>query len=324
MWLQPTIGRSIALWIALLHIGTPTVYAHDVGDRLYPIIEITDRQLEAFDLTDGSLEEWKTYLSASVLNRLDFEDLGYLYGSAKRLESSLPDPNDLDFQFWLGWNQSTNRLYVAAERFDNVHLNAYEGRNENWYESGELDPIWAYDSLELLVDGDHSGGEYGFHPDCCATEEEWKQVQNSQAQQYFIIDQSPNGQLIEYYGVGPWVTKPPYAAAGGALWVGETHRIVTEFYVTAFDSLVWDSPEASKVSPLFPNKVIGFSLSVPDFDTAPGYYHYHGFHSLNAGSVTWHNADYFVDGLLVEAPATVVESWSWGRIKAASGFEDGE
>ena len=334
MWLQPTIGRSIALWIALLHIGTPTVYARDVGDRLYPIIEITDRQLEAFDLTDGSLEEWKTYLSASVLNRLDFEDFGYLYGSAKRLESSLPDPNDLDFQFWLGWNQSTKRLYVAAERFDNVHLNAYEGRNENWYESGELDPIWAYDSLELLVDGDHSGGEYGFHPDCCATEEEWKQVQNSQAQQYYVLDQSPKGQLIKYSGVGLWVNRPPYAAAGGAIspspllrrvdrWVGETHRIVTEFYVTAFDSLVWDSPEASKVSPLFPNKIIGFSLSVSDFDTAP--YDYHGFHRLYVGSsATWHNADYFVDGLLVEAPATVVESWSWGRIKAAFGFADGE
>ena len=324
MWLKSTIGRSIVLWIALLlYIGTSTVYAQDTGDRLYPIIEITDRQLEAFDLTDGSIEEWKTYLSASVLNRLDFEDLSYLYGSAKRLDSSLPDPNDLEFQFWLGWNQATNRLYVAAERTDDVYVNAYEG--VNWYEGAEIDRIWNHDLIEFLVDGDHSGGEYGFLRDCCATEEEWKQVQNSQAQQYFVIDQSPNGQLIEYYGVGSWVTKPPYAAAGGAMWVGEPHRIVTEFYVTAFDSLAWDSPKASKVSPLFANKVIGFSLAVPDFDTAPGYYDHHGFHSLHAGSsATWRNADYFVDGLLVEAPETVVESWSWGRIKAAFGFENGE
>jgi len=204
------------------------------------------------------------------------------------------------------------------------------------YEGGEIDPIWAYDSVEFLVDGDHSGGEYGFHPDCCATQEEWQQVQNSQAQQYYVINQSPRDPLVKYAGVGLWVNRPPYADVGGMRefvsrrvdkWVGQQHRIVTEFYVTPFDSLAWDSPQASKVSPLFANKVIGFSLAVADLDTPIGYNDGHGFHSLYTGSsATWRNADYFVDGLLVEAPApaTVVEGWSWGRIKAAFGFEDGE
>ena len=42
---------------------------------------------------------------------------------------------------------------------------------------------------------------------------------------------------------------------------------VIEFYVTPFDLLIWDDPEASMVSSLEAGKVIGLSITVPDSDT---------------------------------------------------------
>ena len=41
---------------------------------------------------------------------------------------------------------------------------------------------------------------------------------------------------------------------------------VTEFYVTPFDRLIWNSPEESVVSTLSRGTLIGFILSIADFD----------------------------------------------------------
>ena len=266
-------------WTALLYLGLHMVHAHDMNE-LYLIPEITDHQMEAIDLTDGSVEDWRTWLGPPVLYRSDFHDLHGVDG--------LHDPNDLDFQFWMGWNRSTNRLYVACERFDDVYVNEYQGPDPAvWPDFRWQHRIWPHDSIQFLVDGDHSGGLFlsPLGPDASEEEkEEWYPVQNIQAQAYYVIDEGPREPLIQCFTPGLWVTAAPYGEAGGGRewifrhvyegpqrqWARETHRIVYEFAVTPFDSLAWDNPEASKVSPLFAGKVIGFNLEVQDYDKAPG------------------------------------------------------
>ena len=84
-------------------------------------------------------------------------------------------------------------------------------------------------------------------------------------------------------------------------------------------------PGASRPSLIAADRIIGFSLSVPDFDAKPG--DYRAFHTLAGKSETWRRAERFVDGLLVgcgvedcgaaPAPVSAVTVDSWGRIKAS-------
>ena len=67
------------------------------------------------------------------------------------------------------------------ERRDDVHIGSYAGEG--------IHDVWHGDSISLMIDGDHSGGEYAFYPHigsgvCCESDEEFKLANNSQAQQY--------------------------------------------------------------------------------------------------------------------------------------------
>ena len=63
-----------------------------------------------------------------------------------------------------------------------------------------------------------------------------------------------------------WMTTPPYGEGGGGLFGENPLVAVTEFYVTAFDRLDWESPDNSEVSQLFPGKIIGLRPVVVDRD----------------------------------------------------------
>jgi len=288
------------------------VMAH-VGDYIYSFPEIPDEALDELDVRDRSLEDWKDIGLYPLLTATDF------YADPTVGEGAAYNPDDLDYRIWLGWNGSTSRLYGAMERIDDVFVNEYAG--------GNLGDTWRHDgSFEFMVDGDHSGGNYSRSADPEWTEEERNLNHNRTAQLFTGIADAPDGQHISYAGAhfpGPgnplldaqWVTQPPYADASGGT-VGEAPVISTfEFYVTPFDDLLWNNPEDSKPSELFPGKIIGFAISIADFDTEPG--HYRAFHSLSEVPGTWHLANAFVDARLISAQGTHVENDTWARIKAA-------
>ena len=111
-----------------------------------------------------------------------------------------------------------------------------------------------------------------------------------------------------------WVNAPPWAELGTFVWGESPSQFVIEMAITPWDDLHGDGPESSRRSGLYPGKIIGFQLSVPDWDVAGTY---HAFHTLTGQAKTWQLAERFADARLVGGGGTAVESNSWARIKAS-------
>ena len=281
------------------------------SERLYPFVELTDADLAQIDVTDGSIDEWIDLLGEPTLTALDFQT---------RPGRAPYDPADMDYRVWLAWHGATQRLYVAVERSDDIYNN-YDGSDA----IPECVGMWVHDSsVNFIVDGDASGGKFYFYLEEIEDDEERQLLNYQHAQDYHAL-----GDIVgsgSHVCVGSsrakegWFNLPPYAEGGGASFGAHPTLSVTEFYVTPFDRLIWDSPAESVVSTLSRGTLIGFILAIRDFDVEGELAG--GFHSIR-GQDYWSdttNADGFARGLLVgpggEIPDSAVESVTWGRIKA--------
>ena len=184
------------------------------------------------------------------------------------------------------------------------------------------------DGIALGVDGDHSGGPgYDFGLD--------RLVEASgETQLYEVISRTPVGPILDdlrsrhWSEVFSWMTLPPYAEAGGRV-AGETPVIWSiELYITPFDHRGQEltSPEGSVASDLSAGQIIGFAMGVFDGDGRESNAQLAPEALVDPdrevfGDIANFRADYFLDGLLLPAGGTAVESVSWGRIKASLEME---
>lgn len=299
--MKKSLLAILALGLVVSLVGGASAH---IGDRLFLIFELTEADIADIDLRDVGIADWEEVIGEpSVLASDMFADPGVGEGAPY-------NPADLDYRIWMAWNGARNTIWVGHERIDDVYINEWDG--------ADFANIWRHDSFEFMLDGDHSGGDYSAAANPEWTEEEQRLNNNRTAQQYVAIAESPSGRHIGYQGHGTeWVILPPYADAGGGAYGVDPTVAILEFYVTAFDDLIYYSPEESRPSTLVPGKIIGFQISVPDFDSEPAVYR--AFHTLSGQGATWRFADRFVDGLLVGSGETSVESNSWGRIKASFG-----
>ncbi|NKB69607.1 MAG: hypothetical protein GKR89_21260 [Candidatus Latescibacteria bacterium] len=299
------------LLMAALVVAMATGASAHIGGLVFPLFELPTVDLP--DLNDSTLEDWEDVLPGASLDHNDFAPLNVSDGAGI-------DPADLAYRTFMAWNSSDQRVYFAIERVDDVYVNTYEG--------GDLTGLWRFDSIEIMLDGDHSGGSYngaGLGEDL--SDEERKLLTNFQGQQYVAIAESPDGRILGYQGNGQgWATLPPWTDAGGFSEGESPNTSVIELALTAWDEHNWQGPELSRRSNLVGGNFIGFQISVPDFDTEAGAYH--GFHTLSGQPNTWREADNFVDGELVpcdtgdcgaepDALPSAVEANSWGLIKAS-------
>ena len=98
-----------------------------------------------------------------------------------------------------------------------------------------------------------------------------------------------------------WLLNLPYADGGGAMVDSEPSFGVVEYYVTPFDNLIWDDQETSTVSPLFPEKTIGFCLVLADVDESE-FDSLHGLYSSDEDDAWGENAsDLWARGILTGA-----------------------
>lgn len=296
---------ALAKWMGLVAAMAcwPVDGEAHLGDRLYVVHEISDEDLALIDINDGSTEDWQEILSEPTLTSLDFNMV--VFG-----EDTAPyTPDDFDYRVWLGWNRTKGIILCAVEAYD-----------DDYCEYGTDDlfgPSLLREQVNLCVDGDHSGGQYMFGE---WNSEEHKLNDNRTAQYYRAVPTNPDGHRLAYYGAGDdWVTYPPYADVGGnALELTPGAHWVVEFYVTAFDDLIWDLPDDSRRSELSVGKIIGMELNVFDQDSDAGW---DGttIARLSPTELTYSDADLFVDAVLVGAggEGTSVGSVTWGRIKAS-------
>ena len=294
--------------LVLLVIWTGVATAHS-GDRLYPFFELTDEMLEKIDLHDGLIDEWYE-IGEPTMTLLDF----------KTVTNFIPaDPSNLDFRIWLAWHDESNRIYAAFIISDDEYKNTHD-----WSASGIRSHIDVHDSILLLLDADHSGGT-GTRNETPI--EEYAQF-FGRTQRYDAIAQTVSGSIIGTNLVvrdrQPWHSLPPYADAGGGV-AGENPTIsVIEFYVTPQDG--WgDNMEDTPFSELTPRQTIGFAPIINDLDPSD--------EEFGSDPIPWFpepidewlaldflergEADIFLDGVLLPYQETVVESVTWGRIKAS-------
>lgn len=281
---------------------TGVTEAH-VGDRIYPIWQLSDEDVATIDLMDGSVEEWLDLVGEPTLTTVDFGNDRY-------------DPSDLEFRIWLAWHEPTNRIYGAVERYDDAYV-AMGTRFNCPVES-------CHDAaINLYIDGDHSGGDFMYPLNDSMTWEEYWSITFQGAQCFTAKAEDLEGYpLVEMWYLAlatsnreDWFIQSPYAGGGGGFF-GEAPTVsVTEFYVTPFDRLIWNSPEESVVSVLQPGQIIGFGVQIFDTDISKK-------ESYWMGNGITGSADSFADGLLLgmggEIPEdTIVENITWARIKAS-------
>ena len=303
----PVWPQGIVCFAVVSIIACSTAALAHLGERIYPIFEITDDMLELIDLEDEGVEEWEELWEPS-LTTLDFTREVF-DGRTSTREIVSYDPSDLDFRMWVGWNDTHNRLYVSGQFADDIYLR--EGTIRH-----------APDYMNFYVDGDHTGGNYHF-----LTGDRYRD-NYAQAQAYWVpypwdrelpIEMGHNSFGERYQSA--WAGELPYAyGRNGA--EGENPVVWNvEFYITPFALLDYD-PEDSLVSELERGKVIGFYIKVGDGDMED-----EAGNSYNldegVGNPNW-NADVFVDGVLLGlgefVEGSAVQPSSWGLIKASLSY----
>ena len=311
----------IALGIAVQLLGVIARTSAHVGERVYPIFELTDEDLAVIDITDGSVDDWLEVVGEPSLTILDFVGMRLRGG-----ETDIgPDPADLDFRIWLAWHDGTDRIYGAIERADDEYVNEC-GEGTSVHSMGCASPASVYDgTIGLRIDGDHSGGGDYLSS---GSREERRLLWHQGAQAYEVADDvfgegpyvgAHGGHLYDEY---PFFVLPPYAEAGSARFGEQPVITVTEFYITLFDHLVWDNPEESRVSNLFSRKIIGLDIGVNDYDqSSQAFYWLPAGNDFNHADISYDIASEFCDAVLLGSDGGVpdisaVGSITWGRIKA--------
>ena len=296
--------------------GVVPLSAH-VGDRLYPISFLSEETLAALDQDDASVEDWIDAVGDPALTPLDF----HLDSHGQQITSyDQYDPSNLDFRIWLGWSRD-GKIHLAGQFADDVYFNEFD--------LSRVKTFGFFDSVTIIVNGDHSGGRYLFPTPPHGEEVEGPLETNMQAQFYQAISRAPGGPLVDLPPTTDegewWMVQPPFARGGGAV-LGENPTFWSvEFFVTCFDRLNHLSPEDSDVSQLTEGKIIGFDIYVIDFDDDPGRAALYYLGRPIGFERDPHDASAILDGVLLghvgETGESAVQSVSWGRIKASLGVD---
>ena len=250
---------------------------------------------------DGDLSEWEIVPEKYISRTEEFHEILY----------HLIDPYDFDItRSIVSWSEPQNRLYFAAEVFDDVHQ----------IDRDRIQDLTTDDTFEIMIDADHSGGQYSAF--LVFAEEEWKEITGAQATQYGLSVPAPKGlKSFKSYNASTWTEKPPWAEYA---WKMEEapeggSTMFYEVSIIPFDHLNWLGPEQSQIHNLEAGEIIGLNIAFSDWDQDLEYWE--GYWVLSGRSKTFVYAERFTNFLL--APVewelfrfSAVERATWGRIKS--------
>jgi len=217
----------------------------------------------------------------------------------------------------MGWSDATDRFYLMAEVFDDLHQTDRENPNE----------LWSDDCWELGIDAGHTGGTYDPPADGWADDETKKEILGSRFQSFkFAVPPYPG--VMQYYGSGAatWYIgdtglpgNNPYWDAGWS-YTGDQFGESTytmEVMLTPWEHLDWRGPETSKILDLEAGMISGVGWAFGDFDEIQreykGYWTISGANTNRGVSLS---DVYLLPTTEITGGPTAVESKTWGRIKS--------
>ena len=197
-----------------------------------------------------------------------------------------PDPKTLAVRVKVGWVKGLNRLYFLYEAYDDYWDFALPGLHN--------------DTLELVVDGDLSGGPLieKFHParDLLGKWDTYFSLQGTQAQNYHIFTPAEGKDWAMVWGPAQWLKELPYANAAYTynFKPGQSGRLVLEFWITPFDYAGAEGPPRAVESIIRENKLIGLCWAVIDYDDVNSGDENNGFWNLSRKHTMYGNASELV------------------------------
>ena len=319
----------VTLCMSVLVLGLGPAQAH-VPEG--PVRGIWQWPADALPVMDGDLSEWEVVPDSLWI------DLGTLGADGSPLFRALTatpndgtgspevdyfvemggpeveaDPADLAVRLAIGWNDETDRLYFAQQRFDEVFDR--DGLNSGAALCGE-------DGIELLIDADHSGGRIG---------PEGRTAQIS-AFGFPPID-TQNGHLSLPMGLWhlmwpsfytTWPAREPYSCCPDSYILEGQHgaeaTLTAEWWSVYYND--WDStwPENSVQADLSEGQIIGMGIRLCDSDLGtPDAVDSRATAWVTAGPRGQMDADHISDWVLLPVSDywTGVESTTWGQVKAS-------
>jgi len=249
-------------------------WAHVPEGKIWKAVYIPNNRIPTID---GDLSDWLWVDPSFIITADDMEDV---LGSDTR-----PDSTDWYVRLYVGWNDSTNMVYWAADVTDDIH------------EADTPDDRHRYldDSVELDIDADHSGGNYRN-----------TEPGGQQAQQLGFHPDPPLGIRMAYHWAYPgteaeqeqmqWIFQSPYCEVASNL--DSLPNYIMEGKLAIWDRVDPAGPGASDRHTLTTGEIMGFTMCFNDVDT-PGQDEHVRDHQLGLqgpeGYNCWFDADGFSD-----------------------------
>lgn len=290
--------RKVSILAALVIIATTSMSWAHFGDILFAV-QFPDENIPT---VDGNLSDWDIVSIEPYEVGNDQMGDSFLGSDVGTI-----DVSDLSVRQIVGWNDNTNRLYLMAEVFDNVH-------NADREDPGQF---WADDAWEIYIAPTHpeadGGGAYAAGEEGGITKQSFN---------FAVPPVGGNwGQNLPDF---EWRADPFNNDTWELQWTfaGEEFGESTYFYelwVQPLDFIPDDGDRsAAEETDLEEDQIIAISWTFGDFDVAGT--DYQGFWSISPQSCCRADNDMIMTELDENidwgAQVTAVESNTWGRIKA--------
>ncbi len=233
-------------------------------DRPEAVLQVFQFPADAIPRIDGDPGDWAAVPDSYTVRSAMF--------GADDASGRHPDPKSLNATIKVGWVKGMNRLYVLYEAYDDYWDFTTPGLDQ--------------DILELIVDGDRSGGPLiaRFHPDTAppnvprvnasdgrtlSDADGWFAFQNRHAQNYHIFTPARDKDWTMAWGPqAAWIKRLPWSnmAYRYAFKPGERGKLTAEFWITPFDLADAEGPGRSVETRLIENAIIGLGFAIIDRD----------------------------------------------------------
>ncbi len=298
---------SIGLVLGVVLLAASMSYAH-MGEDFFAVQVPIDMMSPVQNVVlDGDESDWDMVDPAFWITHDDLVE--------NQNEQGI-NSADLAERIIIGWSPESNMVYWFEERFDDC-----------WW---GMDAAAGQEGVELVIDADHSGGQYNRMQTVDEDPARWN-GSHAQNWRYYPAREDP----VWHWGNATWVFVAPFAEFGWS-WDGTENSgpgtATIEMSVTAFDDLnptgIGDSIVHQFTEADGDEKVIGLGFMVQDTDCTTGLAKTGmvnsggGNYTSNGGSTTMNqNADFINDFTLLSFDQdqwpTAVESDTWGRIKSS-------